>query len=193
MIIAACPVTDGARRATTRRWLTPMGARADEAAARSERARAIGLFRYQLIREAADPAHSTRARGRLVRAVAAVEHTRPDRAAGAGLARHAGPVDPGVAARRVRRAGAQPAPVGAAVAGRGGRDGGRAQAGEPGPDRRAGPPDPGAPRWGGRRASGPCNAGSPTTRSIADLTRSGRGRAGVRAVRGVAAQRVVDR
>ena len=54
-----------------------MGARADDAATRSERARAIGLFRYQLIREAADPALSTRARGRLVRAVAAVEHTDP--------------------------------------------------------------------------------------------------------------------
>ena len=54
-----------------------MAGRDDEAAARAERARAIGLFRYQLIREAADPALSTRARGRLVRAVAAVEHTDP--------------------------------------------------------------------------------------------------------------------
>jgi putative transposase len=54
-----------------------MGARADEATARSERARAIGLFRYGLIREAADPGLSTRARGRLVRAVAAAEHTDP--------------------------------------------------------------------------------------------------------------------
>src|SRR3954447_26763213 len=54
-----------------------MGARADEATARSERARAIGLFRYGLIREAADPGVSTRARGRLVRAVAAAEHTDP--------------------------------------------------------------------------------------------------------------------
>ena len=53
------------------------GVRQDEARARSERARAIGLFRYQLIREAADPVHSTRARGRLVRAVAAGEHTDP--------------------------------------------------------------------------------------------------------------------
>ena len=52
-----------------------MGARADDAATRSERARAIGLFRYGLIREAADPAHSTRARGQMVRAVAAIEHT----------------------------------------------------------------------------------------------------------------------
>jgi hypothetical protein len=31
----------------------------DEAKVRGERARAIGLFRYQLIREAADAAHST--------------------------------------------------------------------------------------------------------------------------------------
>lgn len=54
-----------------------MGARADEAATRSERARMIGLFRYQLIREAADPGLSTRARGRLVRAVAAAEHLDP--------------------------------------------------------------------------------------------------------------------
>src|SRR3954463_7264270 len=54
-----------------------MGARTEEAAARAERARAIGLFRYQLIREAADPAHSTRVRGRLVRAVAAAEHLDP--------------------------------------------------------------------------------------------------------------------
>src|SRR5262245_11627081 len=44
---------------------------------RIERARAIGLFRYQVIRQAADAAHSTRERGRLVRAIAAVEHTDP--------------------------------------------------------------------------------------------------------------------
>jgi putative transposase len=44
---------------------------------RAERARAIGLFRYQLIREAADPAHSTKARGRIVREIAAAEHTDP--------------------------------------------------------------------------------------------------------------------
>ena len=54
-----------------------MGARTEEAAARAERARAIGLFRYGLIREAADPGLSTRARGRLVRAVAAAEHLDP--------------------------------------------------------------------------------------------------------------------
>lgn len=49
----------------------------DEQKTRAERARAIGLFRYQLIREAADPAHSTRERGRMVRAIAAAEHTDP--------------------------------------------------------------------------------------------------------------------
>lgn len=54
-----------------------MVGRDDEAAVRAERARAIGVFRYQLIREAADPELSTRARGRLVRAIAAREHTNP--------------------------------------------------------------------------------------------------------------------
>jgi putative transposase len=44
---------------------------------RMQRARAVGLFRYQLIREAADPEHSTKQRGRLVRAIAAAEHTDP--------------------------------------------------------------------------------------------------------------------
>ena len=53
-----------------------MGARADDAAARSEPG-PIGLFRYGLIWEAADPGLSTRARGRLVRAVAAAEHLDP--------------------------------------------------------------------------------------------------------------------
>lgn len=49
----------------------------EEDSKRMQRARAVGLFRYQLIREAADPAHSTRERGRLVRAIAAAEHTDP--------------------------------------------------------------------------------------------------------------------
>jgi putative transposase len=43
----------------------------------AERARAIGLFRYSLIREAADPDLSTRRRGALVRALAQAEHTGP--------------------------------------------------------------------------------------------------------------------
>lgn len=49
----------------------------DEQQVRAERARSIGLFRYQLIREAADPAHSTKERGRIVRGLAEREHTDP--------------------------------------------------------------------------------------------------------------------
>ncbi|MFE3852111.1 DDE-type integrase/transposase/recombinase [Streptomyces griseorubiginosus] len=46
--------------------------------ARLERARAIGLFRYMLIREAADPTLNRRQRGALVRELAAMVHTDPD-------------------------------------------------------------------------------------------------------------------
>ncbi len=49
----------------------------DEERVRAERARAVGLFRYSLIREAADTRLSTRARGRLVRAIAGREHEGP--------------------------------------------------------------------------------------------------------------------
>ncbi len=49
----------------------------DDEQARLERARGIGLFRYMLIREAADPTLSRRQRGTLVRALAAVPHTDP--------------------------------------------------------------------------------------------------------------------
>ena len=45
--------------------------------ARLERARAIGLFRYQLIREAADPGVAPRARGRMVRALTQATHVDP--------------------------------------------------------------------------------------------------------------------
>ena len=41
-------------------------------------AREVGLFRYALIRQAADPALSHAERGRLVRGLAEVEHTGPD-------------------------------------------------------------------------------------------------------------------
>ena len=49
----------------------------DEERVRADRARAVGLFRYSLIREAADARLSTRARGRLVRAIAEREHEGP--------------------------------------------------------------------------------------------------------------------
>jgi transposase InsO family protein len=54
-----------------------MTAADDEQARRAERSRAVALFRYSLIREAADPGLSTRQRGRLVRALAAREHAGP--------------------------------------------------------------------------------------------------------------------
>jgi putative transposase len=54
-----------------------MAVRKDEAAARAERARAIGLFRYGLIREAADPGLSSKARGQMVRTLATCEHIGP--------------------------------------------------------------------------------------------------------------------
>ena len=44
---------------------------------RAERARAVGLFRYSLIREAADPKLSTKQRGQLVRVLAEAEHVGP--------------------------------------------------------------------------------------------------------------------
>jgi len=49
----------------------------EEEQARLERARAIGLFRYMLIREAADPALTSRQRGVMVRQIAAREHAGP--------------------------------------------------------------------------------------------------------------------
>ena len=55
-----------------------MTRRDDDQAVRLERARAIGLFRYMLIREAADPTLTGRQRGAMVRAIAAVPHTDPE-------------------------------------------------------------------------------------------------------------------
>jgi putative transposase len=43
-----------------------------------DRARAVGLFRYSLVRQAADPALSSRHRGFLVRQLASQEHVGPD-------------------------------------------------------------------------------------------------------------------
>ena len=54
-----------------------MGFSQDEERVRAERARAVGLFRYSLICQAADTRLSTRARGRLVRSLAGREHEGP--------------------------------------------------------------------------------------------------------------------
>ena len=88
-----------------------MGARADDAAARigagpGDRAVPLpvdpGGGRSRAVDQGPGPAGPRDRRRRAHRS---------GRAPGAGLARHAGPVDPGVAPRRVRRAGARPAPV----------------------------------------------------------------------------------
>jgi putative transposase len=55
----------------------PMTAAEDESRMRGERAQAVALFRYQLVRELADPGLSTRQRGRLVRDLAGREHMGP--------------------------------------------------------------------------------------------------------------------
>lgn len=49
----------------------------DEQQTRLDRAREIGLFRYMLIREAADPSLSKRERGAMIRAIAAESHKDP--------------------------------------------------------------------------------------------------------------------
>src|SRR3981189_2024677 len=49
----------------------------NEQQARVDRAREIGLFRYMLIREAADSTLSRRQRGAMIRAIAAQPHTDP--------------------------------------------------------------------------------------------------------------------
>jgi putative transposase len=54
--------------------LVGMSKAEEEEQARLERARAVGLFRYMLIREAADPALTSRQRGVMVRELAAREH-----------------------------------------------------------------------------------------------------------------------
>lgn len=53
------------------------GSAGEEEAVRAERARQVALFRYRLIRDAADRAVSPAQRGRMVRELAAVEHDGP--------------------------------------------------------------------------------------------------------------------
>ena len=50
---------------------------AEEERKRAARAEQVALFRYQLVREAADPALSTRQRGRMVREIASKAHQGP--------------------------------------------------------------------------------------------------------------------
>lgn len=61
--------------------------------------RDIALFRYSLIREAADPELSPRDRGALVRRLTGRDHIGPRWTAAAGVPLDAGPLDPGLAGR----------------------------------------------------------------------------------------------
>jgi putative transposase len=49
----------------------------EEAKVRIERARAVGMFRYELIREAADAGLSRQQRGQMVRVLASQDHIGP--------------------------------------------------------------------------------------------------------------------
>ena len=108
---------------------------------RADRARDIALYRYSLIRPLADPGLSPTERGRLVRELAAQVHIGPDRGAGDGVAGQPGPLDPGVAGRRVRRADPGRTPGCPAHRRRGAGAGRAAQTGTPGAHRRAYRPD----------------------------------------------------
>ena len=106
-----------------------------------DRRREIGLFRYALIRDAADPGLSKAERGRLVRALCEREHVGPDgrlvRVARGTLDRWVRDVPPG----RVRGARSPAAGGRAAHTGRDARAGVPAQARAAGADRGAGQGD----------------------------------------------------
>ena len=61
-----------------------------------DRAQEIGLFRWRMVGEATDVSLSARERGRLVARVGGARASGPGRAMGAGLAQHAGSLDPRV-------------------------------------------------------------------------------------------------
>jgi putative transposase len=119
-----------------------MTAAGDEEARRAGRARAVALFRYSLIREAADPALSTRQRGRLVRELAAREHAGPF---GEPVTVSRPSLDRWIRAWRSGGFDALAPPsrqVTPPHPGRGPRPGRGAETGKPGPHRRAGRPGP---------------------------------------------------
>ena len=77
---------------------------AEEEVVAGVRAREVALYRYALIRPLADPALSASERGKLVRELAAQVHLGPFGEPVTVSRASRGPLDPGVAGRRVRRA-----------------------------------------------------------------------------------------
>jgi len=114
----------------------------DEHKTRRGRAQAIGLFRYLLIREAADPALSARQRGAMVRQIAAQPQTDPS---GRRIRISRWTLDRRIAAWHSGGFDAlvpSPAAVPVAHPRRGDDAGGGAEEGEPGPLGGPGPADP---------------------------------------------------
>ena len=133
---------------------------AEEDRKRAARAEQVALFRYQLIREAADPALSTRQRGRLVRELAARAHPGPF---GEPVTVSRATIDRWI---RAWRSGgfAALAPPARQVTPRTDAAVLELAAGlkreKPGPHRRAGDADPAGERAAGRRRCGRCSGTS---------------------------------
>lgn len=109
--------------------------------------REIGLFRYALVRDVADPALSKAQRGRLVPRARRAGASRAGWAAGAGRAQHAGCVGSRVSPGRVRGARPEASRGGAAHAGRGAGAGVLVEARAAGANRSAGQGDHAHRRW----------------------------------------------
>ena len=141
-------------RARARRH--PQDGHDQDGVARRARAQQVALFRYQLICPALDPACRRKARGRVVRAIAAARPCRPVRRAAPLLPGHAGPLDPPLPRRRVRRVGPLDPAARQPDRHHGAGVGGGVEAGEPGAHRRAGRPDPARLARAGRRRNRRC-------------------------------------
>ena len=120
-----------------------------QAAAARQRRHTIALWRWALTEPAMDPALTSRQRGAVVRDLASREHQDPDGRKVTGVAADDRPVGRRAPRRRVRGPGARHRGSARRAPANGDRGAGsRAEDGEPGPHRGAGPPDPGRPGLG---------------------------------------------
>ena len=160
---------------------------------RADRAREVGLFRYALIREAADPALSTKARGRLVRDLAQREHTGPsgERVQISRVTLDRWILD--VAPRGLRRAAALNPQLRPEVVRGGAGAGDRVEARSPGPDGGAGQRDPASPRRSGKLGAVGADAAAALREPGAQHPPGRLAAAAVRPVRGRRSERPVDR
>ena len=156
----------------------------------TDRAEDIALFRYGLVREAADPKLSKAERGNLVRALAAQPHTGPGGEVGGGVPHHARPLGAGLSPRWLCRPTPRPAPGRAPHAGRSIGAGRQAAKRRPppqrGPHRRSAPGRPGL-------VAPPPHPGAPLQGIGPDPGRPHRRQRGLWALPGRLPQRAVDR